>query len=101
MADRMHIACDTVRRMAHIQIRHVPEDVHRTLKARAAKHGLSLSEYLRAQVTELARLPTLEEHAARIRKRPRVRGGFSGTELVREAREDRERELADRPRDRR
>jgi len=34
--------------MGHIQIRNVPEDIHRTLKSRAAKEGLSLSEYLLA-----------------------------------------------------
>ena len=89
----MHNACDTVQRMGHIQIRNVPEDVHRTLKARAAKQGMSLSEYLLAEVTELARLPTLEEHAARVRSRPMVRMAVPSAELIREAREEREREL--------
>lgn len=79
--------------MAHIQIRNVPEDVHRTLKERAAKSGMSLSEYLRAEVTELARLPTLEELTERVRKRSRVRLEPSAAELIREAREERERQL--------
>ena len=87
--------------MAHIQIRNVPEDVHRTLKERAARHGLSLSEYLRRQVTELARLPTLEEHAERVRKRAMAADGVSGAELVREARNERELELEERFLDRR
>jgi plasmid stability protein len=77
--------------MGHIQIRNVPEDVHRTLKARAAKKGMSLSEYLLAQVTELAERPTLEEMAARIRSRPMIRSEISAAELIREAREERER----------
>ena len=89
----MHSACDMVLRMGHIQIRNVPEDVHRTLKARAAKQGVSLSDYLLAQVTELARLPTLEEMTERVRSRSRVRLPKPAAELIREAREEREREL--------
>lgn len=80
--------------MGHIQIRNVPEDVHRTLKARAAKAGMSLSEYLLAQVSELARRPTLEEHIARVRSRPMSELDVPSAELIREAREERERELA-------
>jgi len=79
--------------MGHIQIRNVPEDLHRTLKARAAKQGVSLSDYLLAQVTELARLPTLEEMTERVRSRSQVRLPKSSAEIIREAREDREREL--------
>jgi antitoxin FitA len=79
--------------MGHIQIRNVPDDVHRTLKARAAKQGMSLSEYLLAEVSELARLPTLEEHVERVRSRSKVDLGASAAELIREAREERERQL--------
>jgi antitoxin FitA len=79
--------------MGHIQIRNVPDDVHRTLKARAAQKGMSLSDYLLAQVTELARLPTLEEMTERLRKRPRVRLPRSAAEIIREERDEREREL--------
>jgi antitoxin FitA len=82
-----------VLRMGHIQIRNVPEDVHRTLKARAAKEGMSLSEYLLAQVTELAQRPTLEEMTERIRSRPMIRSNVAAADLIREAREEREREL--------
>ncbi len=79
--------------MGHIQIRNVPEDVHRTLKARAAKQGMSLSEFLLAEVTDLARLPTLEEHVARVRSRSMVHMDVPAAELIREAREERERQL--------
>jgi len=79
--------------MAHIQIRNVPEDVHGTLKARAAARGMSLSEYLLEQVTDTARLPTLEEHVARVRRRPMVHMDVPASELIHEAREEREREL--------
>ena len=82
-----------VPRMGHIQIRNVPEDVHRTLKARAAKEGMSLSEYLLRDVVELARRPTLEEITERIRSRPMIQSDFSAADALREAREEREREL--------
>lgn len=55
--------------MGLIQVRGVPDDVHRTLKARAAARGTSLSDYVLAEVTRLARLPTPEELDERIRER--------------------------------
>jgi plasmid stability protein len=83
--------------MGHIQIRTVPEDVHRTLKSRAATRGMSLSEFLLAEVTELAEHPSLEELVARIRSRPMIRSKVSNAELIRQARAERERELDARP----
>lgn len=58
--------------MGLIQIRNVPEDVHRTLKVRAATEGTSLSEYLLREVTRVARAPTPHELDARIRARTRA-----------------------------
>jgi len=55
--------------MGLIQIRDVPEDVHRTLKARAAAQGTSLSGYVLNEVTRVARTPTPEELDERIRSR--------------------------------
>lgn len=52
-----------------VQIRDLPDDVHRTLKARAAASGMSLSEYLRGLLTRDAARPTPEELAQRIRAR--------------------------------
>jgi antitoxin FitA len=49
-----------------VQIRDVPEDVHRTLKARAALAGVSLSEYLRGVLARTAGRPTPAELSARI-----------------------------------
>ena len=59
--------------MGLIQIRNVPDDIHRTLKVRAAAAGTSLSEYVLREVTRSARRPTPEELDARIRSRPPVR----------------------------
>jgi antitoxin FitA len=55
-----------------IQIRNVPEDVHKALKIRATKEGLSLSDFLRREVTRVAEQPTLEEMIERIRRREPV-----------------------------
>jgi antitoxin FitA len=52
-----------------IQIRDVPDDVHRRLKARAAMSGVSLSEYLRGVLGRAVSRPTPEELAARIEAR--------------------------------
>lgn len=48
-----------------IQIRNVPEDLHKKLKSRAALAGMSLSDYLLAEIHRFAERPTLDE----IRKR--------------------------------
>jgi plasmid stability protein len=62
-----------------IQVRDVPDEVHRTLKARAAQAGLSLSEYLRAELERVAASPTPQDLLARLRSRkpasPRERSG--------------------------
>lgn len=52
-----------------VQIRDVPEDVHRTLKARAAASGVSLSEYVPGVLSRSAMRPTPAELAARIAAR--------------------------------
>ena len=43
-----------------IQIRHVPDAVHRKLKTRAASLGMSLSDFLIREITPLADLPTMD-----------------------------------------
>ncbi|HUJ56090.1 MAG TPA: hypothetical protein VLW49_08905 [Gaiellaceae bacterium] len=82
--------------MPHVQIRNVPPGVHSALKKRAAGKGLSLSEYLLQEVTELAGRPTLEEWTARVRRRPRVRLDRPVAEILHEERGARERDLAGR-----
>jgi plasmid stability protein len=54
--------------MAHIQIRNVPPELHRTLKIRAAASGMTLSDYLLETVVRpLAALPTMDEMVERLR----------------------------------
>lgn len=55
--------------MALIQVRNVPDEIHRTVKARAAMKGVSLSEYVLRMIAESAELPTAEELDERIRRR--------------------------------
>ena len=55
-----------------VQIRDVPEDVHRALKARAAASGTSLSEYVRTLLARAVARPTPQELAARVRARGTV-----------------------------
>jgi plasmid stability protein len=52
-----------------VQIRDLPEAVHRTLKARAAASGTSLSEYLRTMLAREAARPTPAELASRVAAR--------------------------------
>jgi antitoxin FitA len=44
-----------------IQVRHVPDAVHRTLKARAAAAGMTLSDFLRVELEEIARQAEIDE----------------------------------------
>ena len=54
------------------QIRNVPDDLHRTLKVRAAKAGMTLSDYLLSEIERVAGKPTLQEIAERLRRREPV-----------------------------
>jgi plasmid stability protein len=59
--------------MSHmIQVRNVPVSVHRTLKARAALAGMSLSDYLLNHLREIAERPTLDELRTRLHSRTPV-----------------------------
>ena len=55
-----------------IQLRNVPDELHRLLKARAALEGLSLSEYLLAEIRRSAERPTLRELRERLHQRTPV-----------------------------
>ncbi|MGH3545936.1 MAG: FitA-like ribbon-helix-helix domain-containing protein [Mycobacteriales bacterium] len=55
--------------MPNIQLKNVPDDVHRTLRARAGAAGQSLQEYLLGKLTAQARRPTVDEILARAGER--------------------------------
>jgi len=72
-----------------IQIRNVPDAVHRTLKARAAMAGMSLSDYLLAEIREIAKRPTLEEMRERLRRYEPAVLSTPAAQAVREERDSR------------
>ena len=72
-----------------IQLRHVPDALHRQLKARAALSGLALSDYLIREVRKIAEQPTPEEMQARLRTRDGYCGNTSLADLVRQERDSR------------
>lgn len=70
-----------------IQVRNVPDALHRKLKSRAALEGLSLSDYVLREMEQLAERPTMKELAARIASRTPVNYRVSPAELIREERD--------------
>ncbi len=74
--------CSSIQRLPHplwvyargmaktIQVRDVPDDVHRRLTVRAAEERRSLSELVRAEIVEIARRPTMAEMLVRLANRP-------------------------------
>lgn len=72
-----------------VQIRNVPDALHRKLKARAAIEGVSLSDLLLAEIRRLAERPSMEEIRQRIAQRSPVRLSLSAAEAVRQERDSR------------
>lgn len=70
-----------------IQIRNVPADLHRQLKARAAKAGMSLSAYLLDEIRQIGERPTIEELRARLHEQPPVTLSPSPAEVIRAVRD--------------
>ena len=85
----MQSAWKYARRMKLLQIRNVPDEVHRTLKSRASLAGMSLSEYALAELRRAAERPTREEILARIVARPQSRLRRSPARAVRAERDAR------------
>jgi plasmid stability protein len=73
----------------HLQIRDVPDPLHRKLKARAALAGKSLSDYLLDEIQEIANRPTMEEILARLAELGPVDPGETSEEAIRAERDAR------------
>lgn len=71
----------------NIQLRNVPDWLHRTLKSRAALAGMTLSDYLIEHVRRLAERPTPEEMRERLRRRAAVEVSEPAAEVLRRARD--------------
>jgi hypothetical protein len=69
-----------------IQLRHVPAELHRKLKSRAALEGISLSDYLLKEIRQVAERPSLQELAERLETRTRVSYRISPARILREER---------------
>lgn len=83
----MCCACAHVKHMSKmIQIRNVPDDVHKALKIRATKEGMSLSDFLRREVTKVAGTLTVQEVLERARRRGPVELDEDPAETIRKLR---------------
>lgn len=80
--------CDNALHMSKmIQIRNVPDGTHRALKTRAAQTGMTLSDYLLAEIEQVAGLPSIEELTERIRQRGPARPRQSSAGVIRRQRD--------------
>lgn len=70
-----------------IQIRNVPEALHRKLESRAASAGVSLSDYLLEEIGRVAARPMREAMLTRLHGRARVRLSESAANVIRRARD--------------
>lgn len=84
----MLAACAHADRMSKmVQIRNVPETLHRKLKVRAANSGQTLSDYLLAELERLVARPTRDEMLTRVHSRKRVTLKTPAAVVIREERE--------------
>lgn len=72
-----------------IQLRNVPDALHRRLKARAAMSGMSLSDYLLSEIKEIAERPTLAEMRERLHQREPVTLQLDTVHILHEERDAR------------
>jgi plasmid stability protein len=86
----MWSTCDHRYRMSKmIQLRNVPDAIHRKLKARAASAGMTLSNFLTREATLIAERPTDEEIRQRLASLPPVHLKISPAQIIREERDRR------------
>jgi hypothetical protein len=93
-AQEGNFALDMLRTCVHalnmttmIQIRNVPDTLHRRLKSRAAIAGMSLSDYLLGEIREVAERPTLGELQARLERRSGMTPSVAPAQMVRAERD--------------
>jgi antitoxin FitA len=68
---------------AMIQIRNVPDALHRRLKSRATLAGMSLSDYLLSEIRQVAERPTVDELRARLQRYSGVTPSIEPAQAVR------------------
>lgn len=72
-----------------IQIRDVPDDVHGILKARAARDGMSLSDFIKRELQQSAERPTMREWLERTAQRKPIDTKRSAAQIIRKLRDSR------------
>jgi len=72
-----------------IQLRNLPDGLHRILNARAAMAGMSLSDYLLSETREITNRPTLAQMRARLQQREPISIPLDTARLVRDERDSR------------
>jgi plasmid stability protein len=70
-----------------IRLRHVPDDLHRKLKSRAAMEGLSLSDYIIREIWQLEEKPTMKEMMERLARLKPVHLKTSPVDILRASRD--------------
>lgn len=72
-----------------VQVRNVPTELHRQLKARAAIEGMSMSDYVLRELRKALERPTRQDTLERLRARPLRRLGRSAADVIRAERDSR------------
>lgn len=72
-----------------IQVRDVADHVHSTLKSRAAREGMSLSDFIKRELARAAERPTMQEWLDRLNQVKPVRTAKSASQVIRELRDER------------
>jgi antitoxin FitA len=72
-----------------IQVRNVPQQVHSTLKARAAREGMSLSDFIKRELERTAERPTMREWLELTQRVKPIPTKRSAAQVVRELRDAR------------
>ena len=72
-----------------IQVRDVPDQVHGTLKARAAREGMSLSDFLKRELQLVAERPSMREWLERTEQAKPILSNRSAAQVIRKFRDER------------
>ena len=72
-----------------IQIRDVPDSVHGTLKSRAARERMSLSDFLKRELELVAERPTMQEWLERTQQAKPISSSRTAAQVIRELRNGR------------
>lgn len=72
-----------------VQIRDVPDDVHSILKARAAREGMSLSDFIKRELEHTAERPSMQEWLERTQQAKPISTKMSPAQAIRRLRDSR------------